>query len=413
MGKQVVRRRMGLCVAAAVVLTAGTAGRGAATKADIEKIRPLSVLTDEQLKQIDDFVAGQFNQMRGAREAPAVSQAAGDLTDTSQSRAAVAEGRLAYSDRYSAAVKQAYAGALARGAELKKDAATDKQLLGEQMQIAAALVVASCDNPLLREDLLKLAAENDAAVRYWGVRGLTTENVRKYLQADANQDPRQQVLQALNAGAGLDNPAIVAEQIAVAAAQFPGDEAADKVLQQCVAKRLEPYRTWEVRQEISDLGVLRAILSVAGQPWTPGNEGRRAALVRAAADLFSVAASRYIKGMQYVGPDNVRLVLLTDEDQTGLETLLIEGERLWADVMARRQPGELYPARFREAITQRNMNRVESAYLALLGPDGAANRMFRLYPAGEAGPAVLDAPADAIERARNMASRRDKLLKTD
>jgi len=77
----------------------------AATRANVDKVRSSSTLTDTALKTLDEFVNQQFNALILAKDMTEASKVAKDLVDCTQSMSNVTATQKSYSDSYSRAVK--------------------------------------------------------------------------------------------------------------------------------------------------------------------------------------------------------------------------------------------------------------------------------------------------------------------
>ena len=385
----------------------------AVSRVEINKLRAKSVLTNEDMQLVDQFVQEQMSDIQFAQQFSVAADAAEQLRNTAQSEATVQSARQAWSQRFTQAVKAQVPALFQRANELLADEDLEQKELGRQIALAALIVMAACDNPALLDQILPLLQHERPEIRYWTVTALNKPTTLAALRED--QALRGQVINALRTLLNRENPAELLQIVAEWASQLADDPQVDPLLQAIVAQRVQKYQAWNVSEEMCDLAILRAILNVAGTPTAFQQTQRRAALVRAAADLYCAAGTRYVKAMGYTKPDTnppQTLPLLTDDSQIASETLLIQAEELFLALASRST--DVYRGRMRESIGSENWDRVQAALEALVGPDqGLINRAFNIYSTGQQITTVPDAPQEVVQRAETLSTLRRNLLEVE
>ena len=169
----------------------------------------------------------------------------------------------------------------------------------------------------------------------------------------------------------------------------------------CVSKRELQYKDWTVDKEYSDQTILNHLFKVAGSEALANNAEAQTALIRSAAGLLSAAYQRYKKGMQYKDKEGKIIVLYRKRRQRVLQTLLIDAEIKLRQVCYRLDRNIRTNSRFQTALESGKWLDIDKAYDYLLGKDGSVNRVFDLYPEGQANPfaEIPDPPSKLVDRA--------------
>ena len=404
------RFRYGVILAMGFVMIPANISRGV-TQQEIEKIRSLTVLTDQHLESLKEYIAEQFRLILRANEPSEASILTGDLLDISKGKMTEESTAKLYSGCFAAAVKQSYPEIYNKGRQLSANPDAKQGQLGNQLRLSAAVLLASSDNTVVIEDMISLLDDDLTEVRYWAAKGLTGKNIKSDMaKSDTAAAMINKVLDGLRRCLGKEEQGSVIAQIA-AAADLPDQAAGGAIMQACAAKRLEQYRKWSVHNEWVDQEIILLMVDAAGSEKARQDEELRRGLIRGSANLYGAAYERYSKGMLYKGPDGSEVVLLSVESQEALSTLLIEGEIVFIRIV-NQITGSGRTGRFLPAMQGTNWKKMEAAYLALMGTDGAVNRAFDIY--GSGGPLTLpEPPKDVVERAKTLAEVASKAVGRD
>jgi len=357
----------------------------------IDFVRQTSVLGDQHIEIITNFVNEQFDAMLVASDASELSEPVRKLVGNVASEVKRDEVRKIYSNHFSTAVKNAY---IRISPQL--NSLTDKNL-AQRIKISATAALAYTNNINVIEDLVALLKDEAPEIRYWAARGLAMPEIQQYLISNEPQasSSAQNVLSELgNCLKKEDSPLVISQIVAAAPVQIGGVQ----LLQDCIAKRIEQYQNWTVNNELSDYGIFRKTSVIISSNLLADNKNLETKLIKSAIELFSVAYQRYTKGMSYSESEgSVVVELLTETSCKELATLLIEAE---ASLLLVSRSSRI--ASFDSFLPQKNWKRLEVYYKYLLRD---VNDRFSIYPEGKNEPelpTVSDPPAQIIERAKNL-----------
>ena len=153
----------------------------AATKANVDKVRSSSTLTDASLETLDEFVNQQFNALILAKDLTEASRVAKDLVECTQSMSNVTATRKSYSDRYSRAVKDVCVQALQQARKKQQSQDPLQQKVGRHIALSTVIIMATCDNLILADDLIRVLEDASEEIRYWAAKGLAGVNLQSAL----------------------------------------------------------------------------------------------------------------------------------------------------------------------------------------------------------------------------------------
>ena len=372
---------------------------GPVNQLEVDNIRNKNLLNVKDQETLAKYIKEQFARMLQPKEAATLHTISSNLAEKSvivnfKNEAA----QQAYSDFFAGEVSNNFKLVYGQAAKL------EDKIVAEQIQLAAAAVIAQADNQKLIKDLLSLLQNPSSKIVYLGAKGLTQANIRKSLLVLPTSD---QNFQAVVKGLGTavkapDKPTqsndMILATIAVAGA-FPQDPASAALLKKIAQLRLEAYENWVmVGNELCDLDIIKQALGLVNKG-VFANAAANADLVKTAADLYTAAFWRYVKGMEFNDTQKKTIVcVLSSYSQAQLPTVLIEGEREFLRIssskLAPRMPVAVKPG------TQRKTD-LTRIYDALLGLNGPVNQAFRIYGAG-ADPktsTLPDPPAPMVTRA--------------
>ncbi len=406
MSKRVSVRKLGPLMGFLLVpgILAGPAAEGA-TKAEVDKVRASSTLTDASLTILDEFVNQQFNALILAKDLPEATAVAKDLVDCSQSMSNVTATQKSYSDRYSRAVKGVCGQALQQAQQKLQSQDPLQQKIGRHIALSTAIIIATCDNLILVDDLIRLLDDPSEEIRYWAAKGLAGENLQSALKTGRdNAKFIKPILQGLNKCLGQTNSEGVIAQIALAADLLDRRDSVT-ILEQCLAKRIDHYQRWQVINESADVIILMQALTVVGNDAIYAEEATRKKLLQSVADLYTLAFYRYVKGTQYLD-GKTPLNLLQEKNQQALETLLIEVEKKIMSLAASRGRIQNSGSRFYNAIKSGNPTTLDTAWQMLLGQGGVTDKAWQITSTMK----LSDPPTEVIDRARTLRDIKKNLI---
>jgi len=340
------------------------------SRGEIDQMRKLSVLQDSHLAMLEQFITEQFELMKNAQSESDTSSPVQNLSETSQSDVKRDEQlQRVYSDKFAAVVKAAH-----KNLWSYADGLPDKKA-AEQLKLQGTVVLANVDNVSVLDDLLALGADKSMEIRYWAVKGLTMPRVQEYIKGNGseNEAVRQKVMTALDKILETETDALVIGQIALAGMAESGE---GQLLQKCAGKRVALYKNWQVDNELVDLDILGAIMTVIDSGQLANSQQAQADLVRSAIELYTAAFLRYVKGMRHEAGENKVMVVLSEASQSGLLTLLVEGEKGFIKI-AKSTRG----VRFLVDAKKQNWTVLYNSFDRLVGPKGEVQQVFNVYPA--------------------------------
>ena len=377
----------------------------AATKANVDKVRSSSTLTDASLETLDEFVNQQFNALILAKDLTEASRVAKDLVECTQSMSNVTATRKSYSDRYSRAVKDVCVQALQQARKKQQSQDPLQQKVGRHIALSTVIIMATCDNLILADDLIRVLEDASEEIRYWAAKGLAGVNLQSALTSGIdNTRYIKPILQGLNGCLDKTNSEGVIAQIALAA-DLLDIQASVTILEQCVAKRIDHYQRWQVINESADIIILTQLLTVAGNDAIYAEEATRKKLLQRAANLYTLAYQRYVKGTQYL-EGNTPLNLLQEKNQQALETLLIEVENKIRNLVVTRGRIQSTGSRFINAIKSGNPTTLDMAWRMLLGQEGITNKAWQITSTLK----LSDPPQEVVDRARTLRDIKKNLI---
>ncbi|MBN1846724.1 MAG: hypothetical protein JW810_13655 [Sedimentisphaerales bacterium] len=398
--------RAGTWLLAPLAILAAVSAAGGASRAEIDRIRNLSVLTEDHLNLINQFVEEQFRLLAAVTDAAAASEVTKDLAETAQSSTRETATQRSYSDRYSRAVKNAYGPIYQRSLQMRQDPDESVQNLGMQMALATGVILAAADNPVLIDDLAALLKDPAEIVRYWAAKGLAQTEVLGFLANEENANLATTVLTALDQAADQSDSGATLAQIAMAADLLNANRSVE-LIDKCLRKRMDQYRGWTVQEEWTDMELITYVVTVAGQEAIYRQPELRNRLILGVVELYHAAYERYRIGLHFK-TDDTTVDLLNEQSQSALETILIEGERLLINLATREIPPP--GSRFQAALKEPTPKRLSTAYDLLLSKTGAVNRAFQIYSENYSLNPFPNPPPKIIERALNLQTLEKNLI---
>ena len=379
-------------LAALILLSVVSAGWG---QVDIKAVREKSVLGEDDLNAIGQYVAETFRQMIEAKSPTDLANIVRDFIESSTSKATHTEApQQAYARRFAESVVVEYQKLL----ELLPSMPDVE--MAYQVRLSAVVVLSYCSDTAVVKYLSELLGDESPDVRYWAVKGLGSGNLFEQLSQANSGDPMvEEVMAALKTMLESTDDSELLAQTAQAAA-MPNHLPALEVLQECMKKRIVLYENWTVTNEMVDLVILKQLFSVVDKGVLSEDDEFQKSLLRTGAQLYSAAYYRYSKGMLYRDEDGTALPLLNGPTQQNIQTLLIEGELGWLSVSRSSRP----VSRFMVALKRNNWSELDNSYKQLLSVGGQVDQAFGFYGGGQNGevplPVLPDPLASVVNQAR-------------
>ena len=400
---------MRICAALCAIFgsLAGTA-MAAVTLEEIANIRSKSVLReDTDMSTIDAFIEEQFAVMMRAQTLATAETPRQNLLANLASTSTTPSTRQSYSDRFAQALQAAGGDVFQRVREMPAGPLT------RQLKLSTAIVMASTDNPLLIEDLLNLLKDDATDVRYWALRGLTTPTVQEYIStSEPDSETVQNITQEIDKALPKESSGSVIAKMAQVSAALKDPQAAVTLLQSCIQRRADQYRSWQVDQESSDLTILNRVFELVSSGAFADDEAGhqiRGNVVHDAARLLSLAYFRYRMGTTYTAEDGSVSVLLSEKAMNDLRTLLIEGELGFYGITG--NSGQ--QSRFKRGLSK--SDDLPNQYKTVLGVNGVVDRVFHIFPedATTGFEPLPEPPEELVEKAANLTSLPEILLEDE
>jgi hypothetical protein len=368
----------------------------AATKIQVDRIRTNSILSDTDLQEIDAYVTGALDTMLVAKKPEDLDKIRKQIISSSKSNSQTRETRNTYNQRFAATIQAHYPSIANQLAGL------EDHDIARHIELTLCIIIAETDHPDLCGDLIALLDNENAWVRYWALKGLSTETMVKFhLSQESTSDLVQDLVAGLRNALSEETNSLLISQIVVTAS-LPKFPEALKVVRDCLEKRWTFYNQWKVSDELTDITSIQNTLEIIGKGSLAENRELQNDLIYSVGKLFSAGLQRYKTGMQYKDNNDKELALLDPDNQHKLQSFLIESERSFRKACSRIDANAGGNSRFFKAIQSRNWTSIDEAYERLLGIDGDVNRVFKLYSNSRKFPypPLADPPELIVERAK-------------
>ncbi len=263
-------------------------GFGAISTREIDGVRNKSVLNEEDLQIIDNFVTEAVRELVRTR----------DFTTVSRIRSVILA--RASSSRTSAAAQYAEQFSESSYKYITLGFEQAKELEPEERKLKAIINLLILIDGLEDLRLANLAMEklNDknTIVRYWAVHSITNAGIIKQLNSGeaAGLTLAEKIVGQLKELVDQVGPEIIALMTRFAAeVQIPQGE---DLLLQIADMRIKRYADWTVKYELLDGEVLRLLYGK-----TTTSSSNKSGMGRRFGQLFSFVFQRYIKGQDFLG----------------------------------------------------------------------------------------------------------------
>lgn len=310
---------------------------------EIDEVLKKTVLDDQDLEIIDDFLARTIGDLVNTR----------DLATIARFRAVILSKRSEqgqYAEQYSES-SRLY---ISEGFEKAKS------LRPQERQTVVLMNLLILVNGLEDTQLLDLAIgqlnNENTTVRYWAVRCLTNPVIINKLNSGetSDMDLAQNIAEKLKQQIEKSSPEIL-NLIAGFAATINIPEG-DELLLQIADKRIKEYADWTVKYEILDSSILKYL---EGKIMESSSSSDTTAFAQRFCQLYSYAIQRYVKGSD----------ILNETQKRYLITVLVETESKCISKLLGSQ------SMIRRAIERDDMKALMSEHDSLLGTETKAGRL--------------------------------------
>ena len=330
---------------ALVSLTVSSMNLGSSTTStrEIDEVLKKTVLDDQDLEIIDDFLARAIGDLVNTR----------DLATIARFRAVILSKKRSDQGQYREQFSESSLLYISEGFEKAKSLRPQERQTVVIMNLLI-LIDGLEDTRLLDLAIEQLENEN-TTVRYWAVRCLTNPVIINKLNSGeaSDIDLAQNITEQLKQQIEKSSPEILNLIAGFAAAiNIPEGE---ELLLQIADKRIKEYTDWTVKYEIFDSALLKYL---EGKISTSSGSSK-AAFAQRFGQLYSYAIQRYVKGSE----------ILNDTQKRYLITVLVETESKCISKLLSSQ------STIRRAIERGDMNALMSEHDNLLGSETKTGRL--------------------------------------
>jgi len=330
------RRAAALWISGLILMLSG-ASMAQVDSRRIDEVIKKSVLTQEDFEIIDAFAADAIGRL--VRTV--------DFTEVAKTRASIVghqNAQAQYAQRFSEACFRE----IGEGFDYAANEIGDPQ---RRFKVFANLLILvnELNDPRLVDLGVRMIGHEAGAVRYWAVRAATNPDAWEKLNQDqaAAAAMSRKIIDACNKVAQTSSAEVLNLM-----AQFAGRynaAPATELLGRIADVRIQHYADWNVKYELVDTAILKALSNRITAGGTSSEQ-----LARQFAQLYSYAIQRYIRGTQ----DNA----LTGLSRNYLATVLIETEeQCLSKLLGGTQAG------IRRALEAGDLNAMQAEHDRLLG----------------------------------------------
>ncbi|MGA2914624.1 MAG: hypothetical protein ABSE89_01195 [Sedimentisphaerales bacterium] len=258
----------------------------------IDAVRSKETLADSDTEVIETFVAEAFKEFLATNDFSDI--AAARMVIVNKSTSELESGQFQYGPRYLAAAQKQITQAFEKISKMPN--AERKQLLTMNLLI----LISDLGNLELSKAAFDYLQNPDAAIRYWAVSCLTNTNVLNLLNMAENSRTADEFGQKLLSLAKTEE----SPDIIILLSQFGGGlkpSVGNEILQQIAQGRINLYLNWQVKDEMVENWLLKALSNRSAI-----DSQNSTALMRNFATLYSLVIQRYILGQEVLPVKNIR-----------------------------------------------------------------------------------------------------------
>lgn len=308
---------------------------------DIDQVLKKTVLDSQDFAIIDRFLAEAVQELVRER----------DFTDIARRRAVIISRKSdqgQYAEQFSQSARKHIQAGFERAESLRPEERKTNAIIN------LLILINGLEDLRLADLAMARLSDENAVVRYWAVKCLTSPVIIQQLNAQATSNPGQAAAIASQLGPLIDTSG--AETLALIAVFAAGVNIpqAEGLLLQVADERIKRYADWTVKHELSDITLLKLLESEIS---ASSSGSGRAAFAQRFAQLYSYVIQRYLKGP----------VVLNETQKGHLASVMVEvQEKCVSRLLGSPQTS------FRRALERENMAAVSDEHDALLG--GAATQ---------------------------------------
>jgi hypothetical protein len=320
----------------------------AANTSQIDSVLSKKVLTEQDLKSIDDYVRNAVSAILNER----------DLTKIARYREAIVTRKGGPQGQY---VQQFNDSAEKYLTEALKSARNLRPAKRQTMVVTNLLIlIDGLENSRFCELAKSMLDDENVVVRYWAVRCLSNPNVITQLKSGqaANPNQVQQITEKFKSMVPKSSPEILNLMARYSAAVET--QQGYELLLQIADQRIKSYIDWSVNQEIMDCDILKLLESNISSLTDKTNVS---SLAQRFAQLYSCAIQRYVNGGN----------ILNASQKSQLITVIVETEEKSIRNMVGTQQN------LRKAIEQNQAPALTEEHNRLLGSNTTQGQLSSKY----------------------------------
>lgn len=340
-------------VLAALLVLVISSGSEAVNTRDVDAVRKKTVLDNQDLQIIDDFIAEAVQELVKTRDFTSIAK----LRTVILSRKST---QRQYAQQFSESAHRHISAGFTQAQALKPDDRRTKV-------VANLLILMDGLEDLRLADLaIGMLKDKNMIVRYWAVHCLTNPAIIQQLNSAeaSSSNPAETIAGELRELVENSSPEIIA-LIAKFAADVKIPQGED-LLGQIADMRIKRYADWTVKYELMDSAILKLLESKIPLPSagplgpTPAASSSKPEIARRFGQLYSYAMQRYAKGQAF----------LSDIQKQQLASILVETEEKCIGRLLGRPQTTI-----RRAVERQNLTALLDEHNRLLGDETRAGEL--------------------------------------
>jgi len=314
--------------------------------AKIDAVRSKETLAESDTEVIEEFLVEALEEFLAKTDFFDIASLR--TTIVSRSTSERESGQFQYGPRFITAIQKQISQAFDKVLKMPDD--QRKQLLTMNLLI----LINDLGNAELSKAALDYLQNPDIMIRYWAVSCLANNSVLRQLnttESAENSQLAEQFAQKLQTAAQTEQSG----DILILLAQFASalkQPAANEILKEIVQNRINPYLNWQVKDEMVDSWILKALADKA-------NPENASVMAKNFAILYSLVIQRYILGQETLPASNIR----------NLVSVIVQGEKY----LLRFLPD--WQGNFKRAIEKGSGSILLTEYDSLFGSANAAGKL--------------------------------------
>jgi len=294
-------------VLVAILVLLMNSGSVAVNTREVDVVRKKTVLDNQDLKIIDDFLAQAIQELVRTRDFTSVAKIRSVILSRQSTQGQ-------YAQQFSESARKYIAAGFLSAEELPRP----ERKTG--VKINLLILMDGLQDLGLADQAIAMLKNEHMVIRYWAVHYLTNAGIISQLNSATNSNQTSAIAAQLKELVESSTPEIVA-LIARFAVGVNIPEA-EQLIIQIADLRIKQYADWTVKYELYDSTILKylsskiPLSSESPAGLLPTTTDTKPEIARRFAQLYSYAIQRYIKGVS----------LLNDTQKSHLATVLVETE---------------------------------------------------------------------------------------